>query len=466
MSPPILLTPVSRRLAVALLLAAGAVHAAEPSPKPWNLHDAVGAPANLQLSGTVRVRLETLSGQDRVGLDPSFSVASLRSTVFAEYHKDWFRIGGELWDSRAYPREPGSGISNSDVNALEPVQAFVGADFGAPFGKGSAASAQLGRFVLNLGSRRLVAADDYRNTTNGYSGLRVDLKSAGGNTATFIYTEPQVRLPDRLDGVLDNDVKLDRESPDLVLWGGVVALPALLPIATLEGSWYGLKERDRADLATRDRNLHSAGVRLFRDPKAETLDFEFEAIRQTGSIRASTAANAALLDVLASFYHAEAGYQWAGGSKPHVALEYDYASGDDGDSQYGRFDTLFGTRRADIAPSGLYGAVGRTNLRALGLRLEATPTARFDYMASYRALWLASRTDSFSTTGVRDASGRSGDFAGYQFDGRVRYWVIPRSLRFEVDAVVLAKGRFLDDAPNAPQNGDTHYLSVNIASQF
>jgi len=44
--------------------------------------------------------------------------------------------------------------------------------------------------------------------------------------------------------------------------------------------------------------------------------------------------------------------------------------------------------------------------------------------------------------------------------------VIPRSLRFEVDAVILAKGRFLTDAPNAPRTGDTHYLSVNLTSQF
>lgn len=273
-------------------------------------------------------------------------------------------------------------------------------------------------------------------------------------------------MPDAQPAVLRNDAKLDRESSDLVLWGGIAALPKLIPFATLEGSWFGVRERDRADLATRDRNLHTGGLRLFRDPKAGTIDFELEGIHQTGTERASTAANAALLDVSASFYHVEAGYQWAGGSKPHLALEYDYASGDDGDAKFGRFDTLFGMRRADIAPSGTYNAIGRANLQALGLRLEATPTARLDYMASLRALWLASRTDSFSTTGVRDVTGRSGDFAGYQFDGRLRYWVIPRSLRFEVDAVILAKGRFLDRAPNAPQTGDTRFLSVNITSQF
>ena len=453
-------------LPITLACCASNAFAAEATIAPRTLHEAVNAPSSLQLSGSFRTRFETLSGQSRVGLDSSFNVASLRSNVLAEYRKDRFRIGGELWDSRAYPREPGSGISNNDVNTLEFVQAYVGADFGAPFGKGSSATAQLGRFVMNLGSRRLVAADDYRNTTNGYSGLRVDLKSAGGATVTLIYTEPQVRLPDALAGVLRNEVKLDRESSDLVLWGGIAALPKLVPFATLEGSWFGVRERDRLDLATRDRNLHTGGLRVFRAPKAETVDFELEGIHQTGSVRASTAANAALLDVSASFYHVEAGYQWDAGSKPHLALEYDYASGDDGDAKFGRFDTLFGMRRNDLAPSGMYNAIGRTNLQALGLRFEATPTARLDYMVSYRALWLASRTDSFSTTGVRDATGRSGDFGGHQFDGRLRYWVIPRSLRFEVDAVILAKGRFLEGAPNAPQTGDTHFLSVNLMSQF
>jgi hypothetical protein len=54
----------------------------------------------------------------------------------------------------------------NEVNALEMVQAFVEARAPDLLGKGSIASLQAGRFLLNLGSRRLVAADDYRNTTN------------------------------------------------------------------------------------------------------------------------------------------------------------------------------------------------------------------------------------------------------------------------------------------------------------
>src|SRR3546814_13252404 len=89
------------------------------------------------------------------------------------------------------------------------------------------------------------------------------------------------------------------------------------------------------------------------------------------------------------------------------------------------------------------------------IRLEATPDKRWDWFATYRALWLASRTDAFSSTGVRDAIGRSGSFAGHQVEGRVRYWILPSRLRFELDGLLLARGRFMRDAPNAPAGRGT-----------
>jgi hypothetical protein len=35
-----------------------------------------------------------------------------------------------------------------------------------------------------------------------------------------------------------------------------------------------------------------------------------------------------------------------------------------------------------------------------------------------------------------------------------------------VDAVWLAKGRFLSTAPNAPHTGDTHYISTGLIATF
>ena len=38
---------------------------------------------------------------------------------------------------------------------------------------------------MNLVSRRLVAADDYRNTTNGYTGMKADLRLADLTSASI-----------------------------------------------------------------------------------------------------------------------------------------------------------------------------------------------------------------------------------------------------------------------------------------
>jgi hypothetical protein len=147
-------------------------------------------------------------------------------------------------------------------------------------------------------------------------------------------------------------------------------------------------------------------------------------------------------------------------------LEFDYASGDGRGAKFGRFDTLFGMRGADFAPSGLYTAVGRSNLIASGIRLEVTPSKRLDAFAAYRALWLASRYDSFATTGVRDIQGSSGRFAGHQVEARLRHWLVPKRLRLEWSGVFLAKGRFLETAPNAPAAGNTLYSALNATISF
>ena len=123
-------------------------------------------------------------------------------------------------------------------------------------------------------------------------------------------------------------------------------------------------------------------------------------------------------------------------------------------------------RRADLAPAGLYNALARTNILTSAVRLEASPEKRVDMFAVYRLLWLAAREDGFSSTGVRDARGQSGRFAGTQVEGRVRYWLIPSRLRFEYDGLVLAKGRFLQDAPNATRKKLSFYNSANLTISF
>ena len=51
-------------------------------------------------------------------------------------------------------------------------------------------------------------------------------------------------------------------------------------------------------------------------------------------------------------------------------------------------------------------------------------------------------------------------------EGRVRYWIVPSRLRFEFDGLLLAKGRFLRDAPNATAGKWTRYTSFNLTASF
>ena len=456
------------RTGLTALAAAGLAGAALPvgaSADTPGLQAVIGNPSDFKLSGSVRLRYETLDGQPRAGFAAHDEQLAMRTIVTAEYHHDALRIGAEIYDSRAWLAPTGSAISANDVNALEPVQAYIGADLGASLGKGSDTRLKAGRMTLNLGSTRLVSSDDYRNTTNGYTGLRADVK-AHGLAATLIYVLPQSRLPSDLAGVRSNKVVLDRESFDLQLWGGLIDRPRSIAGATAELSYFHLDEASTTAHPNRARRLDTYGGRLFRAPAAGHWDFELEGLHQTGSIAAGTTPGAARLSVAASLGRATIGYSFAGAAKLRLCAIYDYVSGDGPGGHYARFDTLFGSRRADFGPSGIYATVGRANISSPGARVEIAPGKRFDAFVAYRALYLAEATDAFSTSGVRDASGRSGSFAGHQIDTRLRYWLVPGVLRGEVDAVLLAKGRFLATAPNAPRTGDTHYLATALTATF
>lgn len=416
----------------------------------------------LSASGSVRVRYEAIAGQLRPGFNDAEDVAAFRATLQLDYKAGGFHATGEVYDSRVALDDPRSPIGPNEVNTVEPVQAFVGTDIGAA--PGIDLTLDTGRMMLNIASRRLVAADDYRNTTNSYSGVRLGISGKAGWEGTLVYVLPQVRLPDDPALIRRDAVRLDRETFDLVLWGGTVMRRRAIGALAIEASYYHLGERDRADLPSRDRSIDTYGGRILREPAAGKWDVEVEGFVQTGHAAATTATNAAQLAVSAWMLHADAGYSFVGGWKLRVSVEIDAVSGDRPGGRYGRFDTLFGMRRADYAPSGILAAIGRANLISPGIRVEVTPSDDTDAMISARPMWLDSATDAFATTGLRDARGESERFAGTMIDARLRHWVAGRWLRYEFDGTLITYGAFLN--ARAPGDGPTVYLSSNLTATF
>lgn len=460
------MTPIRVALVASTLLAAGTAHAAEAPSNP--LYAALGSPADWTISGSVRVRLEGIDDQFRPApAAESDAFLSLRTTLFAEYHPGPLRIGAELFDSRGYLEKDNSSVGTTEINAVELGQAYVGLDLGQSLGAGSRSAITAGRFTMDDGARRLIARNQFRNTINSFTGVRLDWTDAAKDKALLFWTMPQYRLPDEPDRIQDNDVQWDRESTDLQFYGGSFTKAGVLG-GTLEVYGFGLSERDSPRYLTKNRHLFTPGIRLARAPKAGLTDWDFEAIYQTGHERGTTApTDLKKLDVSAYFLHAEVGHTFAAAWSPRVAIQYDLASGDGSNPDtYHRFDTLFGARRGEYGPTSLWGAVSRANLSSPALRLEAAPDKRLDGFVAWRPLWLANRTDSFSGTGVRDKTGASGSFAGNQVEGRVRYWVIPKIVRAEAGAAWLFKGHFLQDAPNAPDDGDARYGYADLTFSF
>lgn len=428
-------------------LATEATRPAESSREGWTI------------SGGFRARYEAIDRQFRPLPAPqSDQLLSLRTNLAAEYQRGPVRLRGELIDSRGYFQDSRSSAGTAEVNALELVQAYVAADLGR-------SRVTAGRFTMDEGSRRLVARNQFRNTTNAFTGVRVDGR-AGDDAWRLFWAMPQYRRPDSPSSILDDVVQMDRESTDLQFFGGSYSRTRSGRV--MHAYAYGLLERDSLRLPTRNRELLTAGVRLLRQPRAGAFDYDLEAVYQTGQARASTrAADLTDLDVSAHFLHVELGRALKAAWSPRIAAQLDWGSGDKGRSgRYGRFDTLFGSRRGELGPTSLWGAVQRSNLVSPAVRLEVAPDQRWDAFVSTRGLWLDSRSDSFASTGLRDASGRSGRFAGVQAETRVRYWLMPRSVRLEAGVVWLFESGVLDDAPNARSNGDARYGYADVTVTF
>lgn len=450
-----------RGIGLALLLVSGAAQAQTKPAAP----DASGP--KLSVEGSVRARMEGIDGQFRPKVDNSIAFASLRTLVAAKL--DWgdLNLTGELLDARGYGEGHNSSVKASDVNTVEPLQAFVSYKLHNLFGTKDSLAATAGRFTMTFGAQRLVARADFGNTFPSYLGGRVEYRNRHKDELVLFWTHPITALPNSVDGIFDNKVELDHVDGGTVFFGADGNIADVGNKLSVGGYVYRLTEQDRPGYQTRDRRLVTFGLRLRRAPAKGKIDVEAEAALQRGQARVTNAAtDRADLTVRAGFVHAEGGYTIGTGWAPRVSAFFDYASGDGSNPAYGRFDSLYGARRADYGPASLFGPVGLANLVSPGVRLEAKPSKRLDLMGAVRGLWLADRTDSFAFTSVRDKTGASGRHAGTEVEVRVRRSLIPDRLRAELGAAYLAKGRFLTQAPNAPHSGDARYGYADLVFKF
>lgn len=445
-------------------------HATAASPEgPWRLSPNIGLPDWFQLSGTHRTRYETLDSQFRAGGQGGDQMLAFRTTVRADLKLEPLSVVGELIDSRQSLADPGTPIDTSMVNTLELLQGYAAIRLEGPIVDGNKSEFRIGRQTIDLGGRRLVARNSYRNTINAFTGAHWQWTFQEGPALQAFYFLPILRQPSDAASLLDNQTEFDDEGFDLQFWGIDLRWPGLPGGLTGEFYILGLHEDDSGRQQTRNRQFYTPGVRWFRAPKKGEWDLDLESVGQFGQVRGSTSpADSKDLDHLAHFHHAEAGYTFDVRWTPRAALLYDYASGDGSptDHESNRFDSLFGARRFDHGPTGIYGAFARSNISSPGYRLAIQPHPALDLGLTHRLYWLASNTDAWTTSGLRDPRGGSGSCIGHQLEGHVRWDIIPGNVRLEVGGAHLFAGGFVHDAPNADGQGDTTYGYASVEIRF
>ena len=353
-------------------------------------------------------------------------------------------------------------MSGSVVNPLGLLQAYIELPVDNVFGDGSKSTLRGGRITMDVGSRRLVARNRFRNTINGFTGIDWQWQGQSKQRFRAFYTLPVQRLFS--GNALDNDPRFDKEHEEVRFWG-VYYSPAKLPWGDrAEFYLLGLNEEDVSGvLNTRDRDIYTPGMRVSRTPAHNQIDYQFESIFQFGESRSSTTSTTDL-DHFAHFQHVEVGYSFDTTWSPRLIFQYDYASGDDdpNDADNNRFDTLFGARRFDFGPTGIYGPFARSNLSTPGVRLKLKPASNITSFAALRGYWLASDNDAWTTARIANAVGQSDNYIGTQFEVRVRWEIIPKNMRLEAGAAHLIAGDLMENAGK----DDATYLYSQLVFWF
>jgi hypothetical protein len=396
----------------------------------------------LELGLDYRVRFELRDNDFRRTTDELDLPILLRTRAYVGVKRrfDPLRFYVEFEDARRehgdFPRD------DRDVNEAEFIQAVAELHFADALGAARPLRLQGGRFAFEYLDRRLIARNEWRNTTNTFQGSRAILGQRSNDwQLDLIAVQPLER----------RIFAPDRTRTDQWFFAVVGDGRRWSEIATLQPYYLGLEQnRSRGKKAsTMNRSIHSAGLRAYGIVGTSGFDWDFDVVVQRG--RNGSEAHRAFgftTEIGRTFEH-----PW----KPRTSLNYGYGSGDrdpeDGTNQ--RFERYFGFAR----PWSNNDYFQWENLSAPKVRVELRPTAEWRVDFGHGAYWLASSSDRWNNTGLRDPTGRSGDFIGHEFDIRSRYRVTPR-IDTNVGYAHFVPGEF---TRNVGRSNDSNFFYVEIS---
>jgi hypothetical protein len=379
---------------------------------------------------------------------------------------DPFRFAVEVQDSRRnhsdYNDSTDRRLSNDpkDIDHADFIQAYLELYFKESiFGKDDLGNnrpfwVRGGRLAWEDLDRRLIARNEWRNTTNSFQGIRANIGEKKNDWQLEAFAvQPVQRFANQLDQV-DHAQHFYGLVGDWRGWSEYVTIQPYYFYLKQDGSKVkydgnGAEYSDRGvstspvaytaiqqARAQVDREIQTGGIRVFGVIPGTQWDFDAAYNKQWGHVQRFIGSNALTgryinVDHDAYSYNAEIGYTFNKHAwKPRFSGSYGVASGDrvssgntatdTSDSQ--GFDRLFGFAR----PWSNNDYIQMNNIRAAKVRAEFDPKVPFldNVKVDTGFSWyrLDSSTDRWGAgNNLVDITGKSGADLGKEFDFRVRF---------------------------------------------
>jgi len=434
----------------------------------WSLQKQLNHPEWLTLKIDHRTRYEGYTNPFKKLSDGGDQVLAFRTNVFLGIKHYNFNFGAEFIDSRLALEGNNTPYNTSLINLTELAQGYVAWQSNDVFDSSLNFSIKAGRQTMDVGSRRLVARNRFRNTLNTFTGIDTIISQPNHWLWRNFVVLPVSRLPNDQRSLRAGRAEYDKESFERIFAGSFFSAAGLPLHTSGELYLFYLNEDDTEDTLTKNRKLFTPGFRWFKAAQPNQFDFEMEAVVQSGTSHATSASlDQNRLNHFAYFGHIALGYSFDVPWQPQLVLQYDYASGDKdpNDGNNNRYETLYGARRFEFGPTGIWGAFARANINTPGIRLKFKPGKNLTGFIAHRAYWLAESKDTWvGSQGLRDRTGQSGSYIGQQMELRLRWKIIPKRVTLEGGWAHLFKGSFAKNAPGSPTNkNDSDYFYSQIS---
>ena len=331
-----------------------------------------------------------------------------------------------------------------DVNQYEIIQAVAELHFADALGSDRPLRLQAGRLAFEYGDRRLIARNEWRNTTNNFQGFRAILGQQRNDwQLDLLAVKPITRDLDSLD---------DPEHPRW-FYGALGEWRRWSSVVTFQPYWLLLQQNTSQGRTHLEK--HTVGLRAYGQFGKSGFDWDLQGIHQFGDNGTRNVRTFATTS--------EAGYTFDHAWKPRPSLFFGYASGDrnpsDGVDQ--RFDRLYGFAR----PWSNDDYITFDNLLAPKVRIEFQPHERLRIDGGYSAYWVDSKSDRWGGANLNaglSPAGQGSSFLGQELDIRARIKIGDR-LDLTLGYAYFMPGDFPE---NLGRGEDSDFFYVEIAPRL